>query len=137
MNNKTLLIVDDETHLLAVLEFALRKVADVCTAETGFDALKILEEKVIDCVLCDINLPRMSGLELLKELRSRKIDVPFLFYTAEAGREAIEEAARLGARDYFYKPHFKGIETAIVSILSGKDYAPEPTSEFAIILEGK
>lgn len=133
-----LLIVDDETHLLAVLQFALARTADrIFIAETGQDALAILEKETVNCVLCDINLPRMTGLEILKEVRSRQNAVPFIFYTAESGQEAIKEAARLGALDYFFKPHFKGIEPAIVTVLSGKDYKPDPASEFAQVLEGK
>lgn len=131
MAKGTLLIIDDEPHLLKVLQFSLRKLADkILTVENGRDALNVLRDEKIDCVLCDINLPRMTGIDILKEVRARNQEMPFIFFSADGSGEIIEEAARLGALDFLFKPHFAGIEEVLRAGLQSLPYSPRPESEF-------
>lgn len=136
MKKGKLLIVDDEPHLLKVLEFTLRNLAEkIVLVENGQDALTVLREEEIDCVLCDINLPRLSGIDVLKAVRARNQNTPFIFFTAEGENRTIEEAAKLGAVDFLFKPQFTGIESAIRAALHSLTYRPPADSEYGKILE--
>lgn len=133
--NGNLLIVDDEPHLISVLEFMLKgKAEKIFPAESAQDALKILAENEIHCVLCDMNLPRMNGIGLLREVRASGLNIPFIFFTAEENPEALEEAARLGAMDFLLKPHFQGLEGAITAGLRKLPHAPAPLSSYGKVL---
>lgn len=125
MKKGHLLIVDDETNLLNVLTFMLKPYAEkISVAESAPEALRQLECELINCVLCDINLPRMSGIDILRIVRDKGLDIPFIFFTAESGKESVHEAAKLGAMDFFYKPHFKGIDKAVEAALNSLPYEP-------------
>jgi DNA-binding NtrC family response regulator len=131
MKKGNLLIIDDEEHLLNVLEFMFLPVAEkVSMTNSGGRAIEILMNDRVDCVLCDINLPRMTGLEILKKIREQGITVPFIFFTAELAQEVILEAAKLGAVDFFHKPHFGRVEKAVSAVLHGEPYSADPRSEF-------
>lgn len=135
LNSGHLLIIDDEAHLVSVLEFTLQKVAGrIFSAGNAAVARGILKEQRIDCILCDINLPRMTGLEFLREIRSAGVRTPFIFFTAEMSEEALIEAAMLEATDYFFKPHFSGITEAIRKVLSGETHTPASESDYGKIL---
>lgn len=76
------------------------------TARNGVDALELLRKKTYDIVVLDVNMPRMDGLQLLRELQKEKIRASVLMFsttTAEGTRETIE-ALELGALDFIQKP---------------------------------
>jgi two-component system chemotaxis response regulator CheY len=78
----------------------------VSEAEDGTEALRKLEHESIHFIVSDWNMPRMTGIELLKAVRhSAKLkDLPFLLITAESHKENIIEAAQAGADGYILKP---------------------------------
>ncbi len=76
----------------------------VVTAASGKEGLEVIEREPVDAVLLDINMPGMSGLEALREIRRRKPDLPVIMITAESDREVAESAAKAGAFDYMVKP---------------------------------
>lgn len=132
---KNLLIVDDEPHLVGVLEFMLKGIAGkIFSADSGKEAFSILSENDIHCVLCDMNLPRMNGIEILREVRARNFSVPFVFFTAEETPESLTEAAKLGALDFFLKPHFQGLEQAVQAGLESLPYQPPSNSIYGKVL---
>ena len=67
------------------------------------DALKKLEQKTYDAIVADYQMPKRSGLDLLKELRKRGNDVPFILFTGKGREEVAIEALNLGADRYFNK----------------------------------
>jgi two-component system chemotaxis response regulator CheY len=77
---------------------------EVCEAGNGREALEVIAGQEPDLVLCDWNMPEMSGIELLTSLRSRGRDVPFGFVTSEGSPEMREKALNAGALFLIAKP---------------------------------
>jgi two-component system, OmpR family, alkaline phosphatase synthesis response regulator PhoP len=72
-----ILVVDDEMSILTLLQFNLEQAGyDVVTAEDGAEALKVVEAEKPNCIILDLMLPEMDGLEVCKELRQRHIHTP-------------------------------------------------------------
>lgn len=79
MITKNLLIIDDEELLLQNMKFLLSHyVQNIFTANNGKEALKILQNEDIHCAICDITMPVMGGVELIKEVRAQGNDIPFI-----------------------------------------------------------
>ncbi|MBF0349770.1 MAG: response regulator [SAR324 cluster bacterium] len=104
-----ILIVDDFTKMRAIMRSTLRKLGydNVIEADNGEAALIKLQHERVDFVIADWNMPKMSGLELLKEVRKdeRFKDLPFLMVTAEALPENVIAAIRAGVNNYVVKPY--------------------------------
>lgn len=114
MSKGNLLIVDDEPLLLKRMKLNLEEFADqVFTANDGQEALQIFASKEIHCIICDINMPKMNGVEVIRAIRAKKSDVPFIFYTGHGNRELMLEAAKYGAFDFLNKPDLDGLEEVI------------------------
>lgn len=105
---KTVLIIDDSYVIRRSLEALLcANDFDVLLAEDGLDGVeKISTNSNIQLVICDVNMPRMGGLKMLKWLRGRETtkDLPFLLLTAEKKPEMIREARDDGASGWLVKP---------------------------------
>ncbi|MGV2621984.1 UNVERIFIED_CONTAM: response regulator [Halobacillus marinus] len=79
------------------------------------NVLPYLEDAAVDLVLLDIYMPKMNGLELLKEIRNRNANVDVILITAASDREHIQKAMRYGAIDYLIKPfEFERFEEAVL-----------------------
>jgi two-component system chemotaxis response regulator CheY len=106
--NMNILIVDDFATMRRILKNILRQIGftNILEADTGKAALAELKKQPIDLILCDWNMPEMSGLELLQNLRSDDglKDIPFVMVTAEAKKENIMEAVKAGVNSYIVKP---------------------------------
>ncbi|MGC9195048.1 MAG: response regulator [Syntrophobacteraceae bacterium] len=104
----TVLIVDDFVTMRRIVRKILRDLdfENIIEAEDGLAALEVLKTTKVDLVVSDWNMPRMTGLELLKEVRgSDKLkDMPFLMVTAEAQKENIVEAVKAKVSNYIVKP---------------------------------
>lgn len=95
---------------------------NVILAEDGKSALDTLkdEDSRIGLIVCDWNMPKLSGLQVLQTIRSdeRLKDIPFLMLTAEAYRENITAAIEAGVSDYVVKPFTaETLDTKIDGIL--------------------
>ncbi|GHA21493.1 hypothetical protein GCM10007989_16040 [Devosia pacifica] len=102
-----ILCVEDEADLRADLcEELVANGYVVDEAGNGHDALALLRAQRYDLVLCDITMPRMSGLELLRQVRQEQGlgELPFVFLTALAGRQDIIAGKQAGVDDYLTKP---------------------------------
>src|SRR5690606_30042440 len=81
---KVLLVEDDMAQQLAVTELINDKDLEVVVAKDAKEALEILESQVIDCVILDLNLPDMTGIELLRKMKSLDLSIPpVIIYTAK------------------------------------------------------
>ena len=101
----SILIVDDEDRLRLSLALILQKENyRVETAATAEDALDCLQLREYDLMFLDLNLPGMSGIDLLIEVHRQVPHMPVLILTAHAALESAIQAVRLGARDYLIKP---------------------------------
>ncbi|MCM2272916.1 MAG: response regulator [candidate division Zixibacteria bacterium] len=113
-NTITVLAVDDEPMMRALLEKILaRDGYRIITAEDGAMALSILESQPVSIVLSDIQMPKMSGFELLKVLKSRFPEVGVIMMTAFGDTFTVKDALLLGADEYITKP-FKSYEISLV-----------------------
>ncbi|HNQ15994.1 MAG TPA: sigma-54 dependent transcriptional regulator, partial [Pyrinomonadaceae bacterium] len=102
-----LLVVDDESNLRLVVQKELsRQGHDVDTAPDGESAWDALEQEDFDVLLCDINMPRLDGIGLLRRLREKSQNPPeVIMLTGQATVESAIEAMKLGAYDYLTKPY--------------------------------
>jgi len=101
----TVLIVDDEAELVEILSEALSPICSkILTAKDGLEALEKIKSGEVDAVITDLNMPRMSGLEMLAELRSQMYQTPVVVLTAYGDKQNMLEAIRLDATDFIYKP---------------------------------
>ncbi|MCP3690127.1 MAG: response regulator [Gammaproteobacteria bacterium] len=101
-----ILLVEDSAPMRRLYREYLRVDYTVYLAENGSEALNVLEQKEIDLVLSDINMPTMDGLSLRVELaRSRETElIPFIFLTASEKQDLQARATSLGIDDYISKP---------------------------------
>ncbi|MFM9912395.1 MAG: chemotaxis response regulator CheY [Methylophilaceae bacterium] len=106
--NLKLLVVDDFSTMRRIIRNLLKELGftNVEEAEDGVSALNKLQSGRFEFVVTDWNMPNMSGIELLKNIRKdpNLKDLPVLMVTAEAKRENIVEAAQSGANGYIVKP---------------------------------
>jgi len=100
----TVLIVDDEDFMRDSLGAILSKAGHgVVAARDGLAAEKKLDERSFDCVITDLKMPRMDGLELLKRVRA-KGQTPVIVVTAHGTIDTAIEAMKAGAADFVQKP---------------------------------
>ena len=108
LSSYSMLVVDDFATMRRIVSNLLREagVAHITEAEDGAEALRKLENGNFNFVVSDWNMPNMTGLELLKAVRSSSQlqHIPFLLITAEARKENIIGAAKAGADGYIVKP---------------------------------
>jgi len=106
----TVLVVDDEKNYLLVLEALLGGAGyEVLTADSGEEALEIIRRNDLDLVITDMKMPRMSGIEVLEQIKQVYTDLPVIMMTAYGTVEKAVEAMKKGAFDYILKP-FKNEE---------------------------
>ncbi len=111
-----ILVVDDEPEWLDILSLLFtRKGWDVQTAPCGEAAWTAMGERSYDLVLCDLSMPDISGIELLKRVRAVDSVLPFVIMTGVGTIETAVQAVQLGAYSYITKP-FKTQELEIVSM---------------------
>ncbi len=100
-----ILVVDDEESIREFLEIMLKKEGyEVTTAEDGLKAKEILSKKSFDMVISDMQMPNVTGIELLKYVKDSYPDVVFMMITAFGTTETAVEAMKMGAYDYVTKP---------------------------------
>jgi DNA-binding NtrC family response regulator len=105
MSKGHLLVVDDEAHARNTLAVLLEDEGyDVDTATDAFKALAKVEENAPDLVLTDLQMPGMSGVDLLRKLRERSDDLVVVLMTAHGDVQTAVSAMRDGAADYLTKP---------------------------------
>lgn len=103
-----ILVVDDFATMRRIIKNILRQIGyrNIEEADDGDVGLKLLKAQAFDFVISDWNMPKMSGLELLKAVRSdnQLSDMPFLMVTAEAQKENVIEAVKAKVSNYIIKP---------------------------------
>jgi DNA-binding NtrC family response regulator len=101
-----ILVAEDEANLRLVIQKELQRMGHrVQVAPDGEAALRRLEEGNVDVLLCDINMPRMDGMELLRRIHERPNPPEVIMLTGHATVETAIEAMKLGAYDYLTKPY--------------------------------
>jgi two-component system, NtrC family, response regulator PilR len=100
-----ILVVDDEESIREFLEIMLKKEGyEVTVAEDGLKAKEVLSKKTFDMVISDMQMPNMTGIELLKHVKEGYPDLVFMMITAFGTTETAVDAMKMGAYDYVTKP---------------------------------
>lgn len=102
-----ILVIEDEEAIRRVLNKILTEqdaAYDVFTVENGLDGLQEIEKQHFDLILCDIKMPKMDGIEVLQNIKSRQPDLPVIMLSGHGDLETAVETMRLGAFDYISKP---------------------------------
>lgn len=114
MSKKKILVVDDEESIREFLQIMLNKEGyEVTLAEDGQKAVDTLKKKSFDLIISDMQMPNMTGIELLHHVKDQDPDMLFMMITAFGTAETAVEAMKMGAYDYISKP-FKIDEVRIV-----------------------
>lgn len=103
---KTILVVDDDVRMLAVIKLYLEGMYDVAMVPSGKLALKYLEKKKADLVLLDYMMPNQDGPEVLREIRQSSPcpDIPVIFLTGVSEREKVVKGLEFHPAGYMLKP---------------------------------
>lgn len=109
MSSITVMIVDDSRIMRNTVKGVFSGMGVHCEyveADNGEDALALLETSPIDLVLLDWNMPKLSGIEFLKQVRGmeRYKTLPIIMVTSESAKYNVIEAIKNGATDYITKP---------------------------------
>jgi two-component system chemotaxis response regulator CheY len=105
--SQTILAVDDSASMRQMVRYTLEGAGyKVLQASDGVEALELAKNGVADLVLTDVNMPRMDGIELVRELRalSSYKFVPMLVLTTESGQETKMRGKQAGATGWIVKP---------------------------------
>jgi len=98
------LVVEDDLALSDVVSFTLRRAGyEVTTAHDGLAAVEAFQQVPPDLILLDLNLPRLDGLGVCRQVRAVS-DVPIIILSVRAGDEAVVRGLEMGADDYMVKP---------------------------------
>jgi len=105
-----ILVIDDSAMMRKIIQRLLAQAGlpadSVLEAANGAEALALLAENTPALILCDINMPDLSGLELLARIREEQLatGIPIVMITTENGEAQVRQAIALGARGYIRKP---------------------------------
>lgn len=123
-----IMVVDDEPDIQMLFEQRFRKEIRLGELQfryafSGGEALEVLDSAAgtdLVLILSDINMPGMSGLDLLREIKARRPGMPVFMITAYDDHEKYREAMDCGASDYLAKPlDFGELKTKILSVKGG------------------
>ena len=125
MNNKPILVVEDDAGLQEALIDTLEMSGIACVAAGSAEqAMVLLKKEEFSLIVSDVQMGAMSGLDLLRSIKLNHPDLPVLMMTAYATIDDAVEAMRLGAIDYMAKPFAPEVLLNMVS-----RYLPEPEKE--------
>ena len=100
-----ILLVDDEESMCEMLSVVLRRDGyEVLSAHSGDEALRAIHARPVDLVISDLKMPGMTGIDLLRQVKTSHPTIPFVVMTAYETWDTAVEAMRLGAFDYVKKP---------------------------------
>ncbi|WP_256385168.1 chemotaxis response regulator CheY [Photobacterium toruni] len=119
----SILVVDDFATMRRIVKSQLNELGytNVDEADDGATALPMLQTGKYQFLITDWNMPTMSGLDLLKNVRANPslMHIPVMMITAEAKRDNIIEAAKAGVNGYIVKPfNSKALKEKITAVLS-------------------
>lgn len=142
MKSLEVMVIDDEPAIRQILATHLIKAGyNVCQASNGLTAFERLSKGDIDVAICDIKMPDISGIELVRRVRASGVETNFIMMTAFASVDTAIEAIQAGASDYMIKPvhneevlhrlvkigdlrRLRAENTVLRSLVQGKNEAP-------------
>jgi len=103
-SNWSILIVDDEFAVRESFRMLLKDYYDIYTAPDGAEALNILKQRKFHLITLDLNMPNLSGIETLREIRKIDAEVPIIILTGYGTKQDLKDALLYGVRDIISKP---------------------------------
>lgn len=102
---KKILIVDDQAGIRLLLNEVFKKAGyETYLAANGLEAIRFLENIIMDCMLLDMRIPGANGIQILKHLQKLGQKMPIIMMTAYGEQDLLDQAKELGATHYFTKP---------------------------------
>lgn len=145
MGKLNVLVVEDETDIQQLVSYNLIKAGfNVSCADTGEEALDMLQVGDIDCVLLDLMLPGISGIDVCKAMRSGEgsniSTIPVIMLTAKGEEEDVVKGLDCGADDYVTKPFSPKILIARIKAVVKRSYSEKDessdASKLVILIDG-
>ena len=129
--DKKVLVVDDEQSIVTLLKYNLEQAGyTVVSAMDGEEGISLAAAENPDMMILDLMLPKLDGIEVCKQLRQQKIDVPILMLTAKDDEFDKVLGLELGADDYMTKPFSpREVVARVKAILRRVQTLPEPVEE--------
>lgn len=123
LSDLKVLVVEDDKSARNLMKMVLvgTGIHQIFMAEDGRFALKFLDEApdLVDLILCDWNMPRMTGLEFLQQVRTMYPDMPFMMVTGKADIDSINAARKYGVNAYISKPYSpQQVEKCLLKLVS-------------------
>lgn len=124
------LVVDDDEQLRLALFSTLKHLGhESILAQNAKEALNYLKKESFDLILSDLKMPKVDGIELLKQVKEDRIGTPFVIMTAFGTIETAVQAIKLGAFDFIVKPFNKDTIERIISLIKNYcDLKPQKNS---------
>ena len=104
---KQALVADDSSTMRSIVSVSFKRLGWECiTANDGYEALELLSTNEFDFIVTDINMPKMDGIELIKQIRKNSIyqDIPVIALTTEASDDKKRMGKEAGADGWMVKP---------------------------------
>lgn len=121
MEKKKILICDDLESIRESLKLVLEDDYELLFAKDGYEAIEFIQREPFDLALLDIKMPKLNGIEALKEIHKIKPEQKVLFVTGYQSMEVAQEAVQLGASEYIIKPFSsQELKSAVAKALSKK-----------------
>ncbi len=130
-----ILVVDDSAIIRSVLKKTIAMsgldVGDVFEGSNGLEALEVLSKEWIDIVFADLNMPEMSGMELVAKMSEDNllVSIPVVIVSSERNESKIEELKRRGIRAFIKKPfrpeNFRDVVTDVMSAMGEEPIEPK------------
>ena len=103
-NIKLLYVEDNEEARIFTLELLSRFFDDITVAKDGKEGLELFQDKDIDLIISDINMPKMGGIEMSKYIRNINKNIPIILLSAHNEANIEEAAWNVGINEYLAKP---------------------------------
>ena len=115
-----ILVVDDNEKLNKTIKTFLElKNHTVTSAITGHEAIEIIETNSFDLYIIDIHLPNINGIDIVKKIRNKDLNIPIIMVTASREIENLVNAFKTGCNEYIKKPfHLEELEIRINNLLN-------------------
>lgn len=104
-SKQNILIIEDDIETLEIMvELFESTFSNVYTSTNGYEAIEIFRKNLIDVVLCDINIPKLNGLDTIKKMREIDYSVPIIVISACSDTETLLKASNSNIQGYILKP---------------------------------
>jgi len=108
--NRSILLIDDDADTLELISTLLHQKLQTFTALNLDEAFEILKKEFVDVVVCDINLGKENGFQLIEVLKNNLLEIPFIIVSGDVDPEKEERAKKLGALAILEKPfHYESL----------------------------